>query len=108
MAVQISLKQAAVAVPVTPPPDVLLQVERQHGLWHRGVHFVASEVRDYELDQFQVRQLLLLLYSRLAPSATTSLTCLECLRVSCPRLLCCSAACAGGQQCHLRILRTAW
>lgn len=34
-------------------PDVL-QVEQRHGLWHRGVHWVASEVRDYELDQFQV------------------------------------------------------
>ena len=62
MAVQSALKQAAVAVPVTPPLDVLPQVERQHGLWHRGVHFVASEVRDYELDQFQVRKLLLLLH----------------------------------------------
>lgn len=34
---------------------LMLQEEQSHGLWHRGVHFVASEVRDYELDQFQVR-----------------------------------------------------
>lgn len=35
------------------PPEVL-QAEPSHGMWHKGVHFVASEVRDYELDQFQV------------------------------------------------------
>jgi hypothetical protein len=35
-------------------PRELLLAERSHGIWHQGVHFVASEVRDYELDQFQV------------------------------------------------------
>jgi acyl-CoA thioesterase FadM len=33
---------------------MLTQVEQSHGIWHSGVHYVASEVRDYELDQFQV------------------------------------------------------
>lgn len=40
------------AVPLAPPE--VLQAEPSHGMWHKGVHFVASEVRDYELDQFQV------------------------------------------------------
>lgn len=44
-------KQQA-AVPFA--PRELLLAERSHGIWHQGVHFAASEVRDYELDQFQV------------------------------------------------------
>ncbi|WIA22115.1 hypothetical protein OEZ85_004456 [Tetradesmus obliquus] len=35
------------------PPDVL-HIEQSHGHWHKGVHYVVMEVRDYELDQFQV------------------------------------------------------
>ncbi|KAF6260808.1 HotDog domain-containing protein [Scenedesmus sp. NREL 46B-D3] len=34
-------------------PDVM-HIEQSHGHWHHGVHYVVMEVRDYELDQFQV------------------------------------------------------
>jgi len=48
----------AVKAKLRPPPvpEDLLHLEHTHGHWVNGVHYVVMEVRDYELDQFQVIQ----------------------------------------------------